>query len=142
MTSIFASVEALRRAYPTKRFTPGDKLIGDTGEALAEHLFVLERLNANSKDHDYRSRELNKHVQVKTTSGNRVGLGLTKVQFQHLVVFKIYADGSFEMLYNGDGARIAKATRHNASSGIQVPLLKTLDAQVRAVERLRRRSHA
>lgn len=76
---------------------------------------------------------------MKTTSGTRIGLRPRKVRFQHLVAFKIYSDGTFEILYNGDGTSVYEVMRQNRSSRIEADLLKTLDVLVPRSERLQRR---
>jgi hypothetical protein len=75
------------------------------GEVLAETLFGIVPLHKNS--HDCFCQKSKKHVQVKTTSKKRLGLGLKKTEFEHLLAFKIYSDGFFEELYNGKGSRVS-----------------------------------
>jgi hypothetical protein len=127
ITQIFALVVELRRRFPGKRFTPGDKLIGDTGETLAEKLFDLEPLG-DPKSHDFRCCTTKLKVQVKTTSGESVGLGLKKEEFQHLLVFKLYAEGDYELLYDGPGAPVWKATENKKGNSIRVNKLRELQA--------------
>jgi hypothetical protein len=55
------------------------------------------------------------------------------------VAFKIYSDGTFEILYNGDGTSVYEVMRQNRSSRIEADLLKTLDVLVPRSERLQRR---
>jgi hypothetical protein len=138
--SIFNQVALLRARYPGKRFTPGDKLIGDTGEALAEILFNVVPLPGNPKSHDCRCAISQKCVQVKTTGGTRLGLGLKKTEFEHLLAFKIHPDGTFEIIYNGGGNRVAQHIQNNTSSSIQVAALQELNKQVLAGEALPRKS--
>lgn len=137
--SIFQQVEILRKRYPGKRFTPGDKLMGDTGEVLAESLFDILPLPGNPKDHDCRCAVTAIRVQVKTTGGNRLGLGLKKTAFEHLLAFKVYPDGTYEVLYNGLGSRVAKHIEKNSSPSIQVAALRELNKQVGTGEALPRR---
>lgn len=137
VVAIFNHVEALRQAFPEKRFTPGDRLIGDIGEVLAETLYDVEALASNSKIHDCKCAQTNRHVQVKATSGGRVGLGLEKQTFNRLLVFKIYPEGEFEVIYNGDGDRVAAKIAGNSSPSIQVSALRDLDAQVPDSERVK-----
>lgn len=134
---IFEQVKLLQRSYG-KNFTPGDKLIGDAGEAIAEMLFEIEPLDPNTKGHDYRCRKTHKKVQIKTTSGNRLGLGQKKTEFEHLVAIKIYPDGTFEILYNGEGHRVAKRIEKNSSPSIQIAALRELNTDA-ASEALKRR---
>jgi hypothetical protein len=123
---VFAIVDGLRARFLGRRFTPGDMLIGDTGEVLAETYFDLEGIGGNSKSHDFRCRLTGELVQVKTTSGNRVGLGRTKEEFQRLLVFKIYSDGTFDILYNGPGRPVWEVGQHNKSNSISVRQLREL----------------
>src|SRR5580704_17587164 len=109
--TVFDQVAMLRKQYPGKRFTPGDKLIGDMGEVLAETLFGMVPLH--KKSHDCFFHNIKKCVQVKITSGKRLGLGNEKIEFEHLLAFQIYPDGFFEELYNGNGNRIADAIKDN-----------------------------
>jgi len=139
VASIFTQVEALRRAFPEKRFTPGDRLIGDIGEVLAETFYDVVSLGSNSKTHDCKCAQTDRHVQVKATSRGRVGLGLEKQTFDRLLVFKIYPEGEFEVIYNGDGDRVAAKIAENSSPSIQVSALRDLDAQVPDSERVKRK---
>lgn len=137
---IFAEVGKLRQSYPGKRFTPGDKLVGDIGEVLAEHFFDVVPLSTNSKSHDCKCRQSGKHVQVKATGGERVGLGLAKETFDHLLVFKLYPEGEFEIVYNGGGQRVADKICGNTSPSIQVNALRVLDQATTVSEKLSRKT--
>ena len=79
-------------------------------------------------------------VQVKATAGSRVGLGLKKETFDRLLVFKLYPDGTFEVVFNGDGERVAEHIRKNSSPGIQVTALRKLNPGVPDSERVKRRT--
>jgi hypothetical protein len=138
--AVFEQVELLRRTFPGRRFTPGDKLVGDIGEALGELFFELTPLGSNERKHDGKCAATDRLIQVKATGGNRVGLGLKKETFDRLLVFKLYPDGTFEVLYNGDGQRVAEHIKDNSSPSIQATALRTLNIDVPDSERVRRRT--
>lgn len=102
-------------------FTPGDRLVGDLGEALAIYLFDLKTMpDSNSKDHDFICARTGTQVQIKTTTtfakNATVGLGNRVANFEHIIVFLIQQDCTYEILYNGSGARIRDGLSHNATS--------------------------
>ena len=138
--AVFAHVDVLRRTFPGRRFTPGDKLVGDIGEVLGELFFELTPLDPNKAKHDGKCSETGRLVQVKATGGKRVGLGLKKETFDRLLVFKIYPEGHFEILYNGDGGRVSEHIVNNSSPSVQVSALRELNSRVPDSERVKRRT--
>jgi hypothetical protein len=59
-------VNDLQTAYPKKPFTLDGRLVGDIGEALAEHLYQLEVFDRLEKHHDARTPD-GRLVQIKAT---------------------------------------------------------------------------
>ncbi len=115
--AIFEAVSTLRSSHerhePPLAFSPGDRLVGDTGEALAKLIFNLIPLrDGETRGHDYWSPDLKKKVQVKTTAKDKLSLlGRSHTDFEHVIAFKLYPTGNFEVLFNGPGSLLLNAVR-------------------------------
>jgi hypothetical protein len=145
--AIFSAVEEVREKFKKLdqhnidlQFTPGDRLIGDLGEALALYLFNLTPMGIkNAKEHDFKCGST--HVQVKATSalkkGSMVGLGLQRTKFDKLLVFKFHPEGEYEILYNGPGELVYDAV---SSTSIAESTLRKLADQVARCDRLKARA--
>lgn len=131
-TSIFGAVESLRSSHdghePKLTFSPGDRLVGDTGEALAKLIFNLIPLrDGETKGHDYWSPDLNKKVQVKTTAKEKLSLlGRKNTSFEHIIAFKLYNEGSFELLFNGPGFLLLDAVSRQSIAISTVRAMNTI----------------
>ena len=101
---------------PKLTFSPGDRLVGDAGEALTKLLFNLEPLpKGETRGHDYWSPDLEKKVQVKTTAKEKLSLlGRKHTAFEHIIAFKLYPNSSFELLFNGPGNLLLDAVSSNS----------------------------
>jgi hypothetical protein len=120
-------------------FTLDGKLIGDIGEAIAMKAFGLSPLRCGQKLHDFTAPD-GRQVQVKATQKGKpskgVGLGLTKVTFEHLIVIEFDRDGYYEVLFNGPGSHIAKAQMHRATVSLSRKQLRQLQLSVLEHEKL------
>ena len=134
---LYAARNELRQAFPKLDFTLDGNLIGDIGEAIAMHDYRLIPLGKGAKQHDFKTRT-GKMVQVKATQQTKagVGLGRTKVHFEHLVIFQIFEDGRYSILFDGPGDYIDKATAHKTTPSLSVLQLRGLDREVKSSERL------
>lgn len=124
---LYASRNELRKISDRWRFTLDGKLVGDIGEALACYHFDLEPLSEGTVAHDAKTKDGKKKIQIKTTQGDRVGLGLTRQDFDYLIVVKLNEDGSYEFIYNGPGALVLK---NAGSQSISVKKLEKLQSDV------------
>ena len=134
---LYAARNKLREAFPRLSFTLDGNLIGDIGESIAMGEYKLIPLKKGAKRHDFQTRG-GKKVQVKATQQTKknVGLGQKKEHFQHLVVFQIFEDGRYSILFDGPGKYIDKAWAHKTSPSLSVLQLQRLNADVKSKEKL------
>jgi hypothetical protein len=134
---LYKARNRLRKAFRDLPFTLDGNLIGDIGEAIAMHDFELIPLRKGSKGHDFKTQS-GKLVQVKATQQTKkgVGLGQKKVHFEHLVVFQIFEDGTYSILFDGPGGYIDKAWAHKKSASLSAIQLGRLNSEVKQSERL------
>lgn len=79
-------------------FTPDGHLVGSLGEALANYYCGIELCKASTERHD--GLREGRRVEVKATQGHRIALSSSP---EHLLVFRLHPDGSFEECFNGPG---------------------------------------
>jgi hypothetical protein len=143
LKTIFGAVSTLKSFHeghqPPLGFSPGDRLVGDTGEALAKLIFNLEPLrNGETRGHDYWSPDLKKKVQVKTTARDKLSLlGRSHTPFEQIIAFKLYPNGSFEVLFNGPGSELLATV---SSASVALSTLRRLHASTPDNERVPFRS--
>ena len=94
----YAIVAKLEFIFPGRHFTPDGHLVGSIGEALASTYYDIELCRASTEGYDG-VREGRK-VEVKATQGDRIALSSCP---EHLLVFKLNEDGSFDECFNGPG---------------------------------------
>ena len=95
---LYATVAALEKMFPGRHFTPDGHLVGSLGEALAAHYYGVTLAPASNAGFDGTCD--GKQVEVKVTQGSTVSLSSYS---EHLIVFKLLEDGTFEEHYNGPG---------------------------------------
>ncbi len=134
---LYAVVDDLADRYPPFRFTLDGRLVGDIGKALAGYWFGLEPLGIGNKVHDAKAPD-GRLVQVKATQGKTLGLGVTRLDFEHLIAFKLDRDGNAEVIYNGAGHRVWTELGSIKSNSIGVSRLRRLNETVPQSERLAR----
>jgi hypothetical protein len=134
---LYAARNKLRRAFPELSFTLDGNLVGDIGEAIAIDDYKLISLGKGTKQHDFKTQTGEK-VQVKATQQTKGGVGLGQEQehFEHLVVFQIFEDGTYSILFDGPGGYIDKAREHKTSASLTVLQLKKLNSEVKTSERI------
>ena len=96
---LYSIMRELEQTYPNRKFTLDGHLIGSIGEVLAAEHYNLELLPTGSECHDAVSSD-GKMVQIKITQTQRVALSSKP---DHLLVLKLYPDGSWCEVYNGPG---------------------------------------
>lgn len=137
MSELYALVSELEAMFG-RPFTPDGHMIGSIGEALAAHHYGLTLLPCSTPgcDATFGSRR----VEIKATQGTRVAL---RCEPEHLLVLKINRDGSFDEVYNGNGARVwaLVSNRPKPSNGqwqVSLAALRRLGASVDRSERIER----
>ncbi len=109
---IYKCVAELEAMFPGRHFTPDGHMVGSIGEAIAAHYYGFDELFVASKlSHDGRVGD--RLVQVKATQ--KKGIAISS-EPQHLLVFKLHKEGSFDEIYNGPGDRVWALV-----SGKQIP---------------------
>lgn len=97
---LYAITQELEQLYPGRKFTPDGHLVGSIGEILVAEHYSLTLLPNSSKTHDAVAKD-GTLVQIKATQTDRIAISSEP---QHLIVIRIFHDGSWEEIYNGPGA--------------------------------------
>ena len=119
-------------------FTPDGHMVGSIGEALAAHFYGLTLTPCSTKGCDATLGE--KRIEIKATQGSRIAFRCAP---EHLLVLKLHKNGTFDELYNGDGARVWALVAHktmsdNGQLSVSVSALKRLNSMVAEHERISR----
>lgn len=96
---LYQIVDELERAYPEKHFILDGILLGNLGKVYAAEKYGLRLLPEATKTHDALRLD-RKHVQIKVTQGNRIGL---YEEPEYLLVLKVHRNGTFTEIYYGTG---------------------------------------
>ncbi len=106
VTQLYAVTDELEQMFPTRHFTLDGHLVGSLGECLVADAYGLTLMPASNKGFDAVDK-LGHHVEIKATqAGNRYQRVAFRHQPDYAIVVKLFADGSFEEIYNGSGALI------------------------------------
>ena len=105
---IFEGIRQLQEEFPKKNFTLDGRIVGDIGEVIAERDYELALPNKQIKTHDAVSFD-GRLVQIKATFKDSIGLRFLP---DNLLVFKLFADGKYEEIYNGPGIYIKEKFGH------------------------------
>ena len=100
---LYKIVGQLEEAHPGRHFTPDGHLVGSLGEVFAAEEYGLELLEASHPVHDAKTRNGRRLVQIKTTQGNKIGIGECP---DFLIVLRLSQNGTFEEVYNGPGGPV------------------------------------
>ncbi len=119
----------LHADFPEWNFTLDGNLVGDIGEAYAKAHFSLEKIDGNSKAHDFKAPD-GRCVQVKMTQKKTLGLGLSDPSFDYFIALYLGEDGDIHVIYNGKGSRVYERPGQSPRKSIPVRKLKELDEQV------------
>lgn len=101
LKSLYATVTRLEELFPGQKFTPDGHLVGSIGEVIAAYMFDLQLLPNSYQNHDAKTVD-GKLVQIKLTQGKR-GVAISG-QPDYLIVLRMSADQSVEVVFNGRGA--------------------------------------
>lgn len=135
-------VSKLQSRYPAKKFTLDGRLVGDIGEILVAHHYDVELFEGLHRHHDGQDSK-NRRVQIKTTMKDSLTFPCDHIP-DHYLGIKVFPDGSFEEIYNGDGRTIAyaiknrKKTKNNLHS-ISLSKLRALNGSANAENRISKR---
>ena len=104
---LYKVVSKLETMFPGRPFTPDGHMVGSLAECFAEYYYDLSLLPCSTKGHD--AEHQSGRVEIKATQASKVSLRSCP---EHLLVFKLHRDGSFDEIYNGPGNPIWKLVEH------------------------------
>lgn len=135
-------VRQLHERYPQKKFTLDGRLVGDIGEILVSLDYDIQLYDGLEKHHDGITPDGRK-VQIKTTMKDALTFPCDHVPDYYLGI-KVFEDGTYEEIYNGDGKSIAKSLKNRKNSktnlhSISINSLKKLNELVLPESRIQKR---
>lgn len=142
LPSLFRSIQELVQGFDNRRpFTIDGRLVGDIGEVLAAEEYDVTLNRKLRKGYDGKTSD-GRFVDVKATF--KESLAFRTIP-QYCIGFKLYRNGSYEVVFNGPGKLIAHRYRHRDGVGkkqLSFPIseLKQLSASVSRNQRVRRRT--
>jgi hypothetical protein len=83
-------------------FTPDGHMVGSLAECFAAYYYGLGLNACSTRGHD--ASKAGQKIEIKATQGNK-SVSLRSGP-ESLLVFRIFADGTFEEVYNGPGAPV------------------------------------
>lgn len=104
---MYCLIDELEAMFDGRHFTPDGHTVGSIGEAIAAHYYGLRLLTASTKGHDALFEE--QAVEIKATQGDSIAL---RDNPEHLLVIKLYRDGSWDEVYNGPGGLVWSLVGH------------------------------
>jgi len=96
---IFKGIGMLQTEFSYRRFTIDGRLVGDIGEIIAAAEFDIELDDVSRAIHDGRTSG-NRQVQIKATFQDHLTFKKTPELY---LGFKLYRDGTHEVIFNGPG---------------------------------------
>ena len=135
-------VQQLHERYPQKKFTLDGRLVGDIGEILVSLDYDIQLFDGLEKHHDGISSDGRK-VQIKTAMKGALTFPCDHVPDYYLGI-KVFDDGTYEEIYNGDGNSIAESLKNRKNSktnlhSISIHSLKKLNELVLSESRIQKR---
>lgn len=100
---IYRLAGELGNMFPGRHFTPDGHLVGSLAEVHAAYMYDIELYPASSEMYDGTVK--GRKVQIRARSAETVPI---KGPYDLLLVLKIFPDGMYKEIYNGDGARVWK----------------------------------
>jgi hypothetical protein len=138
---IFGGIEILQSELSHRCFTIDGRLVGDIGEIIAATEFDIELDEVGRALHDGKTRG-GRLVQIKATFQEHLTFKKTPELY---LGFKLFRDGTHEVIFNGPGHIIFDRYAHRAGIGeklLRFPnsMLKQLSASIPDDLRVPRRS--
>lgn len=115
LQKILAGIADLKAAFPNRKFTIDGRLVGDLGEIVASLEYDLQLDDVSQPEHDGTSR--GRRVQIKATFQDALTFKTTPTYYLGI---KLFADGSFEEVYNGPGINIFERYKHRKDIGTKL----------------------
>jgi hypothetical protein len=127
VATIYRAVRELEIKYPARKFTPDGHLVGSIGEVIAAEALGLTLYGMSHPGHD--AYDHNGDVQIKMTAGNRVSM---YDQSARLVVLRVISPEEAEIVYDGPGEPVWRATSKGGKNGqrsISIAKLQAIAAE-------------
>ena len=142
VSELYRIVEQLEQMFPGRHFTPDGHMVGSLGECLAAYHYDLNLLPASTEGRDATKGDLD--IEIKATQADKIAL---RNEPKHLLVLKLYKDGSFDEVYNGSGRPVwvivsKKPRPRNGQYQISINKLKELMLHIPQSDRIKRTSRA
>ncbi len=120
-------------------FTPDGHMVGSLAECFAAYYYGLDLNACSTRGHD--ASKAGQQIEIKATQGNK-SVSLRSGP-ESLLVFRIFADGSFEEVYNGPGAPVwalasGKTLGSNGQVSVSLGHLRRLAREVPTNQRIAR----
>ncbi len=134
---LYKVVGELEELFPGRPFTPDGHMIGSIGEALAQYYYGVKLNRPSTQGEDGQTER--GPVEVKTAQRESIAF---RSEPKTLLVLKLYSNGDFEEIYNGNGSRVwatINIERRPTKGQYQVKLktLRRLMKEVPAAEKLK-----
>lgn len=141
LSQIFSGISQLNQALPSKAFTIDGRLVGDIGEALVQRDYDVVLYERIVEGYDGET-STGRKVQIKATFKDKLTF---KKECDYYIGLKIFADGTYEEIFNGPGVYIKEHYQHRAGFGekllsFPVKRLKALSEQIPPQERIKKRA--
>jgi len=135
---LYKSVDELEKLFPGRPFTPDGHMISSIGEALAQYYYGV-KINRPSIQGEDGKTDCGP-VEVKTTQRESVAF---RCEPPKLLVLKLYSNGYFEEIYNGNGSRVwalinTEKKPKNGQYQVKLKNLRRLTKEVPPEEKLKR----
>ena len=140
VNELFTISRELESMFPGRHFTPDGHLVGSLGECLAAYHYELELLPASTKGYD--AVKGDRKIEIKATLGKRIAL---RSQPDHLLVLKLFENGSFSEVFNGPGDVVWELVKDrprptNGQYQVSLSKLNELMKEVKEDQRITRAS--
>jgi hypothetical protein len=140
---IFRGIGILQTEFSNRRFTIDGRLVGDIGEIIAAAEFDIRLDDVSQAVHDGRTTG-GSGVQIKATFQDHLTFKTTPELY---LGFKLFRDGTHEVIFNGPGRIIFGHYARRAGIGVKLlrfpnSVLKRLSADIPDSLRVPKRTSA
>lgn len=142
--NLHCSVSSLKELFSIKEngFTLDGRLVGDIGEVVAAELFQIDLYEKIRSYYDAETTyEPKLKVQIKATFKESLTYNHAP---DYYIGIKLFADGSYKVIYNGPGKYIHRAFQHRTGIGKKLLLfpikkLEEISSRIDEKERILRK---
>ena len=137
-------VNDLQKTYPNKKFTLDGRLVGDIGEILVQENYDIKLFDKIVEKYDGEDSKKRK-VQIKATFNDKLTFPCEEKKVPEFYIgIKIFQDGTFEEVFNGNGKLIWELVKDrkkpsNGQFSISLAALRKQNEKVKKSERIQRK---